>query len=334
MNASAQRGFILVATIWLTALMLGFAAWFSFYANNQLEKALLSKERAEGQLDLEATEATLFYLIATNAIRRRGLEVNGVEGRSELIRTDGVLYQGIGSTKYALQGYEGLVGLNTKNHFHLDLLLSDYESDSLRKRSLLAALSDYIDKDNVARMSGQESGAYRVAGLTPPANEYLVTPMEIEKVYGWSEWLGEHPEFDVEKWLSSNWRTRVNLNSAPTDLLVRILPVKDADALSLNDRRSVKPFQGMSDVNQTLNLRAALDEDFYTFLPSEKVKLLIYSGKACRPVLIAVQFSPLSISSPWKVDYRYHRECTFSDREVARLSPKQYFGRQLSSAEG
>ncbi|MBO6658533.1 MAG: general secretion pathway protein GspK [Pseudomonadales bacterium] len=320
MNAN-QSGFVLVSTIWLTLIMLVFAGLFNSYASDYLDAAIVSKARLKSTLDEVAQEHTLMFLFATHSASRRGLEL----ANDGFLRLDGTEYRGSQHTYYRVNDYSGLVGLNTENSYHLENLLRFFESSGIQRQSLLAGLRDYIDQDELASLSGKEAPAYRVAGLDVPPNDYLRTTVELNKVFGWQAWLSEHPDVKLE-WLSTNWRTRVNINAIPESLLRKVLPLSDQDRDLLIESRQREPFRSMSDLNKSLRLRSSLDEDFFTFVPSGDVKFRIYSANDSKLTTLAVRFTPMNLEAPWQIDYRYQGERNFDIPKTAETAPQKDLG--------
>lgn len=323
-----QSGFVLVSSIWLTLIMLVFAGLFNNYASRYLDAAVASKSRIESSMEKRAVESTLMFLFATYGSSRRGLELEN----DEFIRLDGSLYHGTGQAFFRVNDHYGLVGLNSARHFHLEHLLKSYESSGIRRQELVAALVDYIDSDNLASLSGREAPAYRVKGMAEPSNEYLLTPTEIYKVYGWSEWLSRHPDVDLD-WFSTNWRSRLNINAVPETLLPSILPLSNKDRELIVQRRRDKAFRSMGELAQVLRLRSSLDEDFYTFLPSGEVRFRVYSANDSKLTSLSVRFTPMNLESPWHIDYRYLGERNFDLPAISETAAEKDFGRELFAAE-
>ena len=323
MNASNERGFVLVASIWLTMILLLLAGLFSSYADTKFGEALTAKDRTQERVDAYSTEEILLYLIATGVPDRRGLSVDADD--SEYIRLDGLAYRGRGQTLFELNDAGGLVGVNSLNNFHLSSLLREFESDPLVRDSLLDSLYDYIDVNESPRLSGGEAAAYRVAGLPPPPNDYLRTPEELRRVLRWREWLARHPGFDLH-WLSPNWRSRLNLNTVPESLFMRVLPLPAADAERLLNARRAQPFKNFSEVERLLNMRSNLDADFYTFLPLDRVRVRIYSRDNRKLQTIDITNTPLSLTAPWVIEFRYQSERHFNIGKPARSVAAKLFG--------
>jgi hypothetical protein len=330
-NRTSQAGFVLVSSIWFVLIMLVLAGLFGFYASEQMSKAKHSKLRINDQINRLATEQTLLYVLATSGSNRDGLKVNGRDGSE--IKLDGTHYQSFGGVYFAISDKQGLIGLNTNPNYHLGRLIKAFESDGLRREALLHALYDYIDIDDRAHLNGREAPAYRVAGLPLPTNDYLKSPAELHRVYGWSDWLREHPDFRAGDWLGAGWRSRLNVNTMPEDLISLVLPVTSVEAEAIAAQRRVKPFAGYSDFSLFLNNRVSLADNYYGFIPSEDFRVRIFSTKNHKLSTISVLFKPLSTSSPWEIDHRYQNERDFDITEPARVVAAEYFSRELSSSE-
>lgn len=320
----SQSGFILVATIWLTLIVFVLAGLFSFYANQQLDKAVISKQRAKEQLDSFSLENTLLYTFSTNSVNRAGLLLDGGENT---LRLDGTVYRGVGDLLFSVNDYAGLVGLNSANSKHLEELLKVYETDGLKRAALLAALADYIDQDDRPRLAGREAAAYRVASMPGPSNEYLKSTRELYRVYGWREWLLAHPDFDVDTWLSTNWRSRLNVNTASEVLVEKVLPLSESEKSKFLQRRRQNPYRNIGDLNEVTNLRTELDEDFYTFFPIHEVRFRILSENNRKISTFVVFFNPMSVSAPWEIDHRYQIENSRGSRESSWALASEYFDR-------
>lgn len=323
MNARrSQSGFVLVATIWLSLIVFVLAGIFNFYASQQLERAIASKERIQEQLDISALLSTLLFTVSTSGMDRSGVVLEG-----EHLRLDGTVYRGFGDLFFSVNDQAGLVGLNPENNLHLENLLRAFETDGLKRSALLNSLADYIDLDQRPRLGGREAAAYRVASLPAPTNEYLKSVRELNQVYGWDEWLTEHPEFESDHWLSTNWRSRLNVNSAPEPLLRQVLPLSTTAKQELIERRRKQPFGNSRDLNSVTRLLAELDEDFYTFFPIHELRFRIFSGNNLNIYTIIVFFNPMSMTAPWEIDHRYQIERNFEIRKPAGTLASSNFDR-------
>ena len=86
---------------------------------------------------------------------------------------------------------------------------------------------DYQDADDLHRLDGAEAPDYREAGLPPPSNRTLVTPLELRRIPGWCEALADRSDADLMRLFTTGWVVTFNVNTAPADAL-RIVPGVDA----------------------------------------------------------------------------------------------------------
>lgn len=326
---SSQQGFVMVASIWLVFIMLVFAGAFSFYASDQVSAAIAAKQRLVDQFDRHGTEKSLLYVLAVGKKNRRDINVPGAAG--QVIRLDGKTYKGSGSTRFRVNDLGGLIPLNGGNTDLLEKLLVSFEPQTLRRRALLNALADYIDMDRIARIGSKEARGYARAGLPVPTNNYLKSAEELRAVYGWREWLGEHPGFELNNWLSTNWRSVINLNTMPAPLFSSVLGITDDEARKLIQVRRLRHFKNLDDVLNLLNYRVTLDDDFFTFIPTGAVKVRIYSENSRKLSTMLILPTPLDTRQPWVVDYRYQREHHLDTSLPAGILTGHVFGGQYSS---
>lgn len=322
MVRNQQSGFVLVASMWLLLVMLLGAGVFDRYVNAQLQSAISMKRKFQDDLDRLATEQTLLYVLATNGMSRRGLKVED-SGSHYFLKLDGTFYQGLGEVVFSLNDYAGLVGVNAYSNVHLDNLLKSFGADASERQNLLDSLYDYIDMDDFSRLRGNEVGA---------PNEFLHTPEELREVSGWSAWIDGFPDFDI-RWLSSNWRSRFNLNTAPEVLLRRVLPVSPEEADRLVKYRRAQPFTNIDTVTKLLHYRVSLIDDYYTFIPTGDVRVSIKSTGNSKTNVMDLISTPMSVRAPSWINYRYTYEDKSNSSSVIQPVRGGYFKRQFSSAE-
>lgn len=320
---------MLVASIWLVLAMLVVAGVFGVYVAIQVEQARKAKVRTAESLDWIATEQTLLYLFAVNGMTRRGLTVGGEKPAT--IRLDGTRYLGFGDTTFSVDDYGGLVGVNVYNNLHLRQVLDSYSMADSARNELLDNLYDYIDLDTLVRLNGYEAIGAKNSDFSP-ANEFIKSVPELRNVLGWEAFLDSHPGFAAEDWLSTNWRSRINLNTVPVSLMQRVLPITIEEAGRLVEARRQKPFRNMDSVNELLNHRVRLIEDYYTFLPTGDVRFRIHSGNSSKVSTMVVLYSPMSVRTPWVVDYRYQSERRTNRKTSPWVVAGKFFGRKPNPA--
>ncbi len=328
-TADQQSGFVLVGAIGLTLIFLLIAGLLGVYADRQYETAAGVKALINDSLDQQSTVQTLIFLLATKQSDMHGLQAGGLNA----IKLDGRHYQGVGEQIFSLNDSGGLVSVNSMANRHLERLLGNYESSALRRQMLMNALYDYIDDDDKARLNGKEAPAYRAAKMAPPANSILKSAQELVKVFGWSEWLTAHPDSNLQGWLTGDWRPFLNINTAPEALLLKVLPLNMADRLLLINRRNETPFSNVSDVNATLNMRARLDEDYFSYWPGNRFRLRLFSSGNNKLSTMEISFTPMKTSAPWEIEYWYLSERRFDIAESVGPIAEDYFLGRMPATE-
>jgi type II secretory pathway component PulK len=119
-----------------------------------------------------------------------------------------------------------------------------------RADSLVAALLDWRDADQVARPGGAERREYEAAGLHPPRDGPLADIRELRRVRGWMEL----PELDA---LFGVERDRISLEHAPLPVLAA-LPGFTAEAVARVAERRLRdaPIQDLASLAGELSAGA------------------------------------------------------------------------------
>lgn len=326
---SSQSGFILVASIWLLVVLLLIAGLFGVYVSTQVAEAGKAKARTVESLDWVSTEQTLLYLFSVNGMSRKGLLVKGDVPAT--LRLDGSEYRGWGDVRFSVNDFGGLVGVNVYNNLHLDQLLRSFEVSESGRRKLLDGLYDYVDMDDLIRLNGYEGLGSNNAEFAP-TNDLLKTIEELENVVGWQAFLNSYPGFRASDWLSTNWRSRLNLNTIPSSLFSRVLPIDEEEARRLIKARNEAPFKNMDSVDSLLRHRVGLIDDYYTFIPTGDVRFRVYSAKSHKVSTFVVLYTPMSVRWPWVIDYRYQSENRTNRQTSSRDVAREYFERKSNSA--
>lgn len=313
----SQGGFVLVSVVGLSALMLILAGVFNFFAEQEVEGAIRSKTLLANKLDQKSTEQTLLYLVATKRFTRAGVSMIEEDERDYVVdgdvdtkpvggemRLDGTVYTGFGSTVFYIRDSLGAFGLNSQDGHHLEKLLSLWESDIATRRRLIDSLLDYTDVDRNERLYGSESTTEDAA----PKNFLLRTVPEIRRVKGWANWLDRHSEFDPETLFSVNWNAVINLNTLPPGHFKYLGSLSDADLHSLIEYRKEVSFQSADDVLLASGGALSLEESYYRFMPSNKLRFTIVSADSKYSSTMSVNLTPYGSNNPWHVEYQYFSE--------------------------
>ena len=193
-----EAGFVLVATLWALAALAVLAAYIDGVVAADVRHAIEAKRSLQAELDRRSTEATVLYLLATGRMNHRGLILEEEQrfsnslpdgeflpdhGDGEL-RATGVVYAGLGGTRFSIQDEGGLVSVNWARSPLLAALFASAGVGASDVERAASRISDYIDADDTLSLNGAEHYDYRQRGLPPPLNWIMSSPLELMNVLG------------------------------------------------------------------------------------------------------------------------------------------------------
>ncbi len=341
-NPQKQQGFILAAVLWVLAIMLIAVGIFHAYVQRKLEIGLQAKAHIQQQLDNQSTEQTLLYLLSTSRMTLAGMTFSPLTQAQLLdenfsytaavgdeLLMDGTVYQGVGTSGFSVQDNGGLLAINAPDISVLSNFMDHFERDPGTKTRLMGALQDYIDADDLLSLSGAEKLDYAAKNMPPPTNDYLRTPLELKRVMGWQEWLVEHPEFDVQNWLSIGRFSIMNLNTMPRSLFAKYLNLNEQLTDQLIAERKTNPFHSVEEFVLRTGLLLTLDEERYRFLPGNEMRLKIWNKGGSQARLISLQLTPNGLLGPWLVDYEYSVQSVENNNEALAIRQSTLFNTAL-----
>lgn len=308
-----ERGFVLVATLWILAGLTVLASYISGVATEQVERATLAKAALDRELDRRNTETTLVYLLATNRKNFRGLVLDFEQRfRDPLLEVDpedvgdgeisfgGEAYLGIGEVRFSIQDEMGLAPVNSPSFPVLPAVL-EHVGVSQRNVELIAArIGDYVDLDDGVSLNGAERFDYVDRGLPPPANWPMASPLEMRKVLGVDELLTPEQWFRLRPLLTMRQPLGHNFNTMHPRVMAALLDMGPEAVSELVAARQTGP------VNRTALTGRYIDIDGseLRILPSDHLRVSTWHGDSAR-TLIGIQLTPYMDGSPWRQDYRY-----------------------------
>lgn len=240
---SQQRGFALASILWLLA---GLSVLVSGVSVSLLGVAQTNADSAK-QLEYKLTEqsalADVTYLYATHSTLGAGA---GVGGRVLMLdasvkykvqsKLAGAALAASPAAWVTLQDEQGLLGLNSPSVDYLAALLPRCGATAQQRSALTDALMDYTDADRLKRLNGAEDFEYAAAGLPPPPNRYLQHPSELWRVLGWKALRDRWEAVGCDDSVSLRNNSRLNLYTAPANVLVAAGLSPEQASLALADR--------------------------------------------------------------------------------------------------
>lgn len=318
-----QGGFVLPLTLVVVASMGLVLAAVNEWVLQSVRDAQVIKDQADADLALTEIREELIYYMLTRPVSIRGLEL----GKSTVkidrndamalmaadlqtdrsLQLDGSPYQVESHPDFILSVYDGrgLVNLNGFSQPQVRRLLTLFQLSDQQRNSLVDALEDYIDRDDLTRISGAEAQDYKRFNRPPPANALLVTPQEAQSVLGWDQLKDLWQRDQNAPLLTTCSGQGFNPNTATREtLLANISGLLEEDVEKINERRVLKAFRNVRELG-TISGVPLRDEPFlYVFSPGNCVIAeLVHkpSGLRRRMSLTITNFN--GKLNPWQVDY-------------------------------
>jgi hypothetical protein len=320
-----ERGFILPLTLWIIAaiglVVVAVNQWVSF----AVENAQVLAERGSMALAVVDIQNELIYAMGTRALSYRGLEVGKLVNEidrmdamalmttdyqtTSYIRLDGRPYSVENSPDYMVQIYDGrgLVNLNSVSTPHMRRFLGLFDVPEPDQNSLIDALQDYTDRDDLTRISGAERRDYERLGRREPANGWLMTPFEAQYVLGWDQ-LSALWQRDLQSPVLTTCATNgFNPNTAPREAILATLPgLLEENVQAILERRDERPFRNMREIAATSNGLTRDDPFFYIFTPGQCVIVEVTRLATGDRERFSLTIDSLNAKTkPWRIDYAF-----------------------------
>lgn len=262
-----QRGVALIIVLWITVLLTVMAG--GFIAIVRVEARAVSNYKDESQAYLLARSGINIAIeelinLKTNA---RNIEVVANKERWVLDGSPKRISVGLdGFIEIKVSDESGKVDLNKADSMLLKRLLVGLEIKETERNMIVASILDWIDENNLHRLNGAEDDYYRslsepyeardapmsiieellwVKGVTPD----LFYGSEVEEVDGLV--LGEESEgragLAVLFTVFTN-KIRVNVNTAPFEVLISIPGVDKESAIRIIEARKKRNFGSVNDL--------------------------------------------------------------------------------------
>lgn len=288
------KGFVLVLVLVMLVVLTILATTVATLAQTARDHQLERLDEAEASIDIESTRATALYLLLSQRVTFGGLTVDGqmvlsederaMAGQGESpfsympvgneIALDGTVYRGRGRAVFAFQDDAGRVSVNWAPQIVIERLLGIGASDPMPFITLRNRLLDYQDRDDLKRLNSLERRDYLDAGLPPPTNRVLLTPLELRRIPGWRERI-DPADDAVLRTLSVQRQVVVNVNSAPAEVIAALPGLDAATAARVVALRRTQPFLSIGAFQQVSG-SALADENYVGLYPSTSGTLAVW----------------------------------------------------------
>lgn len=310
-NPNAQLGFVLAATLWMLAILAVTAGYFAGRIQHARELVQLAQAHAQALRDLHSARAEILFRLGTTPFSLHGLGSSA----DRAIVLDDRPYLATGDTLVHLQDNRGLLNLNAVDDIRLDRFLSILGVPPARHAALIDAMRDYVDEDDLKHLNGAEAADYAAAGLPPPRNARLVTPMEARNIYGW----GDVPQLWQDNLLPRLTATGsslfLNPNTAPWQVLATAGNMTPEAARAVIQARKMTPIADAKQVEALTGIQVHNDpfrQDVMPF-PADSVRITQQARTMGWGWQYNVTLTPAGDTGPWRIDYSYRVELSSID---------------------
>lgn len=355
MNARA-RGFVLVLVLAMLVVLSLLAGGIAATTARLAEQSQQRAQRMQDEVDIASTRATVMYLLSTQRMTLGGLTVDrlvsfGSDGVREIqsdtdlesslpigneIALDARIYRGIGNARFAMQDDYGLFGVNWNPPWMLQRLLDQGgagSSTAAAPQTLINRLMDYQDKDDLYRLNSAEADGYRSAGLRPPTNRPLATPMELMRVMGWPQALAFLSPAELTDTVSSEAVAVVNVNTAPARVLRTIDGVDEDMAARVVAFRKTQPFLTEVAFFEFLGLRKSAEAPIAVY-PAMSGTLKLWPSHGGQVGLVHWTLTPVENGGrPWREDYELIQSQATASDAVAYPVRSRLFAKPVAAQD-
>lgn len=320
-------GFALIAVLGLLMLLSLVAAFISGYAEQRLEQTYQLQRQLQGQLDRDATMATLLHVLATRPLMQNAILLRNPqqEARSSFdpfadsfagvkvedyphLLVEGTRYRGIGGSAFSLQDEGPLLSLLEPDRQRWTRFFAQHGLSPQQAERFLDQLQDYTDRDDVRRLNGATSADYLNQGLQVPPQRLMISPGQ---VFNLLDAAALRPQLQAMlPYVTARSGQLNNLNTAPAAVLQSLPGFDAALAEAIVSERRQRPYADLSDANARLGRIIPLDPLTTPSRASPFMRIQLWSETAdCRqPLWLGLSSTPTSRTAPWEIDYLFSSE--------------------------
>lgn len=349
-------GFVLVLVLAMLVVLSLLAGSIAATTARLLEQARQREQAMQDELDMASTRANVLYLLATQRMTVGGLTVDNLasfgeegirpvrspaelDGNSGMlpvgteIGMDGRPYRGIGNARFALQDENGLFGVNWNSSVRLERLLGqDGRPLPVPAETLFNRIMDYQDRDDLYRLNSMEAAGYRAAGMAPPTNLPLASPMELMRVVGWDQALSFLTPVEISDTLSVEPVSVLNINTAPARVLRTLSGVDQEKAERAIAFRKLQPFMTDTAFFQFLDLPTTLEAPIAVY-PARSGTLKLWPSHGGQVRLVHWRLTPSEDRGrPWREDYELIQSQAPASEAVAYPVRSRLFAKPVAAS--
>lgn len=292
-RSRGECGYVLLMVLAALTVMAFVAQRFAQRNDELRRNALDLSQYAQARAISAGTLSAALYWNATRPLMPAGRGAPGAQ-----LRQDGLHYVTEEDGRIAIQDFRGLLSVNGVSRAVLSNFLSQAGVPLQRAQAMVDVLDDYIDTDNLKRLSGAERDEYLAIGLPGPRNDWLLSLRELEVMPQWRD-----DQAQLARWapmFSADVGHLINPATAPIAVLRAVLPNANPAQLAL--------LQTLRRGDQLMNGRIAqaltglpFDGDEYLFAPGDDSRITVWAPGLPRALEYNVSLTPAGELGPWVV---------------------------------
>lgn len=319
----AQHGFVLVATLWILAIITIAASYFAERVSRSIALAQQKQETVQQLVEFANTRADILYRLGTTSFSFYGL------GEPPAISLDDRPYRGSGEDIIRLQDNRGLLNVNFVEQNMLSRLLGQLGVPAEKRDAMLDTLLDYTDNDDLRRLNGAEAAEYAALGLPAPPNELLSTPFQLKNIIGWRGQPGLWENQRLLRLVTTSRVNGFNPNTAPLEILASLPGSTREGTETLIRLRNEKPLYSLGQLAGFTS--GELDSDFFLFFPGDSIRITQQSRKLPWAMQFSLSLTPGREDAPWRIDYQVKTPVTYRIDNVDKI---QKLPAQIATSPG
>ncbi len=347
-SSDSQKGFVLpLALVVIASIGLVIAAVNEWVLQSVRDAQVIQDQADIDRATVEIREELMFYML-TRPITIRGLELGKTTAKidrsdslalmamdiktDKSVQLDGRPYQVASHPDFILRIFDGrgLININGFSQNAVRRLLVLFQVPEQQRNSLVDALDDYIDRDDLTRISGAEAQDYKRFNRPEPSNALLVTPLEAQAVLGWDQLTDLWRQDMRQPVITTCSGQGFNPNTATRETLLANMPgLLEDDLVKVIERRELRVFRNVRELGSVAGVALRDDPFLYVFSPGNCFIAELEhkpSGVRRRMSLTISNFN--GKNNPWQVDY----VVSLSPRDQESLGSLEAEGRDLAGA--
>lgn len=333
-----SQGFALIAVLGLLMVLSLVAAFIADYAEQRLEQTFQLRQQLQGQLDQDASLATLLHIVATRPLLQNAYLLRTPPAPADTfdpfsrtlpdlditqhphLGVDGRRYRGTGQSTFALQDEGSLLSLLAPDRERWIQLFAQHGLTPQQAERFLDQLQDYTDQDDLRRVNGATSSDYLSQGLAAPPQRLMISPGQVFNLLDSS---ALHDQLLAMLPMATARSGQLhNINTAPAAVLQTIPGIDETLAEALARERRSRPFSDLADANQRLGRIIPLDPLATPSQASPYLRITLWPAASdCRqPLWVGLSSTPTSRLTPWEIDYIFtldHEQPCLTPQPVA-----------------